>query len=64
VFSTHPLARDHLIASIVKLFVDAEQTGLSTQFYDKFNIRYHISQIMKNVWHDQYHRQKLIDESR
>lgn len=36
-----------------------EQTGAHTQFYDKFNIRYNISQILENAWKNQLHRQKL-----
>ena len=43
---------------------DVEQTGLRSQFYDKFNIRYHISQIFKNVWNDPWYRNKVIAESR
>ncbi len=37
---------------------------MSSQFYDKFNIRYNISQILKNVWNDPSHRLKFIAESK
>lgn len=30
--------------------VDVEKTGMSSQFYDKFGIRYNISQILKLLW--------------
>lgn len=40
-----------------------EQTGASSQFYDKFNIRYNISHIMKTIWNHPAHRQKLREES-
>ena len=32
---------------------DVEQTGASSEFYDKFSIRYHISIIMKSMWDSQ-----------
>lgn len=64
VFITNPLAKDHLISSVTRYYIDVEQTGLSSQFYDKFNIRYFISQIYKCVWDDVWHRGKVIESSR
>lgn len=43
---------------------EVEHTGLHTQFYDKFNIRYHLSQVMINVWNNQTHRKRLLQESK
>ena len=37
---------------------------MHSQFYDKFNIRYNISQILKCVWSDLTHRQKVIGLSK
>ena len=37
---------------------------MSSQFYDKFNIRYNISQILKNVWNDSAHRENIVKLSR
>ncbi|KAJ3309150.1 hypothetical protein HDU76_003712 [Blyttiomyces sp. JEL0837] len=48
----------------MKFYVDVENTGVSSAFYDKFNIRYNISQILKNVWEDLDHRSRVIAESR
>lgn len=42
---------------------EVEQTGASSQFYDKFNIRYNISHIMKTIWSHPAHRAKLREES-
>lgn len=43
--------------------IEVEQTGASSQFYDKFNIRYNISHIMKTIWNHPAHRKKLREES-
>ena len=43
---------------------EVEHTGLHSQFYDKFNIRYHLSQVMMNVWNNNTHRKKLLNESK
>ncbi|KAI9339915.1 ubiquitin elongating factor core-domain-containing protein [Obelidium mucronatum] len=63
VFSTHEAAKQYLVPGIMRFYVDAEFTGASSAFYDKFSIRYNISQILKAVWEDQNHRLALIRES-
>lgn len=45
------------------IYLEVEQTGASSQFYDKFNIRYNISHIMKTIWNHPAHRKKLREES-
>ena len=63
-FISHPFAKAHLIPSILQFYVDVEQTGMSSQFYDKFNIRFNISQILKSIWNDGVHRENIIKLSR
>jgi ubiquitin conjugation factor E4 B len=46
------------------LITEVEHTGLHSQFYDKFNIRYHLSQVMINVWNNSTHRKGLLQESK
>ncbi len=46
------------------LMTEVEHTGLHSQFYDKFNIRYHLSQVMMSVWNNTTHRKKLLQESK
>lgn len=46
------------------LFVVIESTGASSEFYDKFTIRYHISLILKSMWDSPMHRCAVIAESR
>ena len=44
--------------------LDVEQTGASSEFYDKFTIRYHISIILKSMWDSPVHRISIINESK
>ena len=41
-----------------------EQTGASSEFYDKFTIRYHISIILKSMWEQSTHKIAIINESK
>ena len=43
--------------------VEIEITGSHTQFYDKFNTRYYITQLFKLVWTNPTHREALKLES-
>jgi len=56
-----PLAVDHLVPALMKFYSDVEQTGASSEFYDKFSIRYHISIIFKELWSTPVHRSHFID---
>nr|CAG8451270.1 10049_t:CDS:10 [Entrophospora candida] len=62
--NTHPISLNHLMAALMQFYVEVEQTGAHTQFYDKFNIRYNISQIFKTIWKNNLHKEKLKEESR
>ena len=57
----HPLAVDHLVSALMKFYSDVEQTGASSEFYDKFSIRYHISIVFKELWSMAVHRSHFID---
>lgn len=43
--------------------IEIEITGSHTQFYDKFNTRYYITQLFKLVWTNPTHREALKLES-
>lgn len=45
-------------------YAEVEQTGANSQFYDKFNIRYNISHIMKTIWAHPAHRAKVREQSK
>ncbi|KAI8854644.1 ubiquitin elongating factor core-domain-containing protein [Chytridium lagenaria] len=48
VLGTNEVSKRFLIRAIVGYYIDVEHSGVSSAFYDKFNVRYNISQIMKN----------------
>ncbi|KAJ7561846.1 hypothetical protein O6H91_03G043800 [Diphasiastrum complanatum] len=49
-FEGHPLALEYLVPNLLKLYVDIEFTGSHTQFYDKFNIRHNIAELLEYLW--------------
>ncbi|CAG7985961.1 unnamed protein product [Penicillium olsonii] len=58
-----PFANEHLLHSVMKFYIEAEFTGAHTQFYDKFNIRYEIFQIIKCIWPNTLYREKLSNQA-
>ncbi|CAG2108572.1 unnamed protein product [Medioppia subpectinata] len=60
---SHSLAELHLARSLMKFYTDIESTGASSEFYDKFSIRYHISIIFKSLWTHAIHKMAIIKES-
>ena len=58
-----PLANEHLLHSVIKFYIEVESTGAHTQFYDKFNIRYEIFQIIKCIWSNTLYRERLSGEA-
>jgi ubiquitin conjugation factor E4 B len=57
-------ALKHLLHALMKFYIEAESTGTHTQFYDKFNIRYEIFQVIRCVWPNQIYRNNLDTESK
>ncbi|KAI9843901.1 MAG: hypothetical protein M1837_006055 [Sclerophora amabilis] len=43
---------------------EVENTGAHTQFYDKFNIRYEIFQVIKCIWSNPIYRERLSTEAK
>uniref|UniRef100_A0A182JGK6 Ubiquitin conjugation factor E4 B n=1 Tax=Anopheles atroparvus TaxID=41427 RepID=A0A182JGK6_ANOAO len=60
----HELAQTALVSALMKFYTDIETTGQSTEFYDKFTIRYHISHLFKGLWESGVHRQAIVNESK
>ncbi|KAJ6127009.1 hypothetical protein N7523_002621 [Penicillium sp. IBT 18751x] len=54
-----PFANEYLLHAVMKFYIEAEHTGTHTQFFDKFNIRYEIFQIIKCIWPNTLYREKL-----
>ena len=63
VLNNLPFANDHLLHALMKFYIEVENTGAHTQFYDKFNIRYEIFQIIKCVWSNAVYRDRLSGEA-
>ncbi|KAJ7600622.1 ubiquitin elongating factor core-domain-containing protein [Mycena floridula] len=61
--NSHPLALKHLMPALMNFYIEVEQTGASSQFYDKFNARRNISYILKVVWNNPTHREALNAEA-
>lgn len=55
-----PVATEHLLHALMKFYIEVEVTGAHTQFYDKFNIRYEIFQIIKCIWSNPIYREHLL----
>ncbi|KAF4617286.1 hypothetical protein D9613_006110 [Agrocybe pediades] len=62
--NTHPMALKHLMPALMHFYIEVEQTGASSQFYDKFNARRNISHILKVVWNNPTHREALNIEAK
>ncbi|KDQ11048.1 hypothetical protein BOTBODRAFT_35587 [Botryobasidium botryosum FD-172 SS1] len=57
--NSHPLALTHLMPALMSFYVEVEQTGAHSQFYDKFDARRNISYIFKAIWSNPSHREAL-----
>jgi ubiquitin conjugation factor E4 B len=57
-------ANDYLLHSVMKFYIECESTGAHTAFYDKFNIRYEIFQVIKCIWTNDVYRQQLVQSSK
>ena len=64
IFTDNKIVRENLMFCLLDFYVMVEKTGASSQFYDKFNSRYHISYILEKLWKFDYFKKslKLISE--
>ncbi|XP_041129292.1 ubiquitin conjugation factor E4 B isoform X5 [Polyodon spathula] len=58
----HPLSIKQLVPALMKFYTDVEHTGATSEFYDKFTIRYHISTIFKSLWQNASHHGTFMEE--
>lgn len=59
----NPTCQKHLFHSLMKMYIDMEQTGRSAQFYEKFHTRELISLIMQVLWENPVYQRNLEEES-
>ena len=45
------------------MVVEVESTGASSQFYDKFNIRYNVAKILELLWKHAAHKEIIKAEA-
>ncbi|KAI1340018.1 ubiquitin conjugation factor E4 [Xylariaceae sp. FL0016] len=57
-------ANEHLLHALMKFYIECEHSGVSSAFYDKFNIRYEIFQVIKTIWPNNVYKDQLRRESR
>lgn len=48
-----------LVPSLIRLYCDIESSGRHSQFYDKFNTRYQLGEILEYLWGIPRHREVL-----
>ncbi|KAK1836114.1 ubiquitin conjugation factor E4 [Podospora conica] len=64
IMTSTKFANDHLLHAVMKFYIECESTGASSQFYDKFNIRYEIFHIIKAIWTNDVYKQQLTQSSK
>ncbi|KAL6357451.1 hypothetical protein LRP88_07618 [Fusarium phalaenopsidis] len=57
-------ANEHLLRGLMRFYIECESTGADSAFYDKFNIRYEIFQVIKCVWVNDHYKRQLAQESK
>jgi len=57
-------ANEHLLHSLMKFYIECEHSGVSNAFYDKFEIRYEIFQVIKCIWTNGVYKEQLSKESK
>ncbi|KAJ1958864.1 Ubiquitin conjugation factor E4 [Linderina pennispora] len=50
ILDSNRFAKAYLVPALLRFYVDIEQTGASSQFYDKFSIRYYIARTLRSLW--------------
>ncbi|KAJ3673125.1 hypothetical protein LUZ60_006499 [Juncus effusus] len=58
-FEGHQLALDYLVKNLLKLYVDIGFSSSNTQFFDRFNIRHNIAELLEYLWEVPSHRNAL-----
>jgi len=64
VLNALPFALKYLLHALMRFYIDCEMTGAHTAFYDKFNIRYEIFQVIRCIWGNSVYRENLSTEAK
>ncbi|KAF7197645.1 Ubiquitin conjugation factor E4 [Pseudocercospora fuligena] len=57
-------AHKNLLHALMSAYIEAERSGTHNQFYDKFNIRFEIFQVIKKIWVNTLYRENLAKEAK
>ncbi|VEL19106.1 unnamed protein product [Protopolystoma xenopodis] len=60
---SHPLASTHMVSALIQFYIDVESTGASSEFYDKFTIRYNIACLFISLWRDGFLKSHFVREA-
>ncbi|KAL2403925.1 Ubiquitin conjugation factor E4 [Exophiala dermatitidis] len=63
-YNSLPFATQYLLHSLMKFYIEAEFMGGHGQFFDKFNVRYEIFQIIECIWPNTVYRDNLLKEAK
>lgn len=63
-FGTNELISDNLLYALLDIYVMIEKTGSLSQFYDKFNTRYYITEIVEELWLQEKFKRQLSGYSK
>lgn len=63
-YNSMAFCTQHLLHSLMKFFIEAEFMGGHGQFFDKFNVRFEIFQIIKCIWPNTVYRDNLYREAK
>ncbi len=63
-YNSMDFAMKNLLHSVMKFYIEAEFMGGHGQFFDKFNVRFEIFQIIKCIWPNTIYRDKLGREAK
>jgi hypothetical protein len=53
------IMREQLLPAVLRLYCDIERSGQSSQFYDKFNVRQSVSQLLRWMLTQEVHQMAL-----
>lgn len=63
-YNSMDFSMKNMLHSLMRFFIEAEFMGGHGQFFDKFNVRYEIFQIIKCIWPNTIYREKLLREAK
>ncbi|GAX74152.1 hypothetical protein CEUSTIGMA_g1601.t1 [Chlamydomonas eustigma] len=56
-FQGHPMVLEHMVPTLLRLYVDVEFTDQHNQFYQKFSLRQGIAEVLQYLWNQPSHRE-------